>query len=159
MSCEDPIGPGCFQVGFGLGQVVVQPLGHITVGALATIGEVQRYLAERFYGGKAQPLILVGGRSVPAETLILAANASGVLRLRLFPLKGGVMSLAYTEEKLQALLKEHGVESKEIKARAAEVVDKLSFEVVKMCGLQNALGSAQGGGHQAKHPADHSFGT
>ena len=133
VSCYDPLEPGCYQVGFGLGQVMIQPLGHITCGALATVGQVQRYLAERFYHGKAQPLILVGGRSVSSETLVLAANTAGVLRMRIFPLKGGVFSLARTEERLQSLLKEHGVEPKEMKTRVAEVVDKLSFEVVKKC--------------------------
>ena len=78
-------------------------------------------------------MITVGGRSVSHDTLILAANCTGVLRLRLFPLKGGALSLAATEERLRELLREHGVPEEELAQRVATLVEKVSYEVCKRC--------------------------
>ena len=130
---EDEILPGCYQVDFHLCEVPIAPFGKIQVHPLDTVGQVQAYLGERMYGGKLTPMITVGGRSVAADTLIVAANCFGALRVRVFPLKGGAMSLAATEEKLRDLLKEHGVDGKDLKARVADIVEKLSYETCKKC--------------------------
>lgn len=100
---------------------------------LATVGQVQEYLCERFFRGKVTPMITVGGRSVAHETLILAANCVGVLQLRMFPLSGGGFSLAGTEEKLRDLLKEHSVEEADLTQRVSTIVEKMSYEVCKRC--------------------------
>ena len=133
VSCVDELGPGCYQVHFRLCEVPINPVGRIQVHPLATIGQVQEYLCERFFRGRATPMITVGGRSVAHETLILAANCLGVLRLRIFPLRGGVLSLAGTEEKLRELLKEHGVEDADLAQRVSTIVEKMSYEVCKRC--------------------------
>ena len=116
IGCSDPLNPGVYQVDFDLSSVFIHPLGRIQVCTMATVGEVQIYLAERFYGGQVQPIITVGGRSVSGDTLVLAANCAGVLRVRVFPLRGGAFSLAALEEKLGELLIEHGVGEKDPQA-------------------------------------------
>lgn len=129
----DEILPGCYQVDFHVSEVPIWPIGKIQVHPLDTVGQVQNYLCERLYGGKSIPMITVGGRSVAPETLILAANCVGVLRLRIFPLRGGAMSLAATEEQLRDLLKQHGVGDKDLSSRVSVVVEKLSYELCKKC--------------------------
>ena len=129
----DEILPGCYQVDFHVSEVLIWPIGKIQVHPLDTVGQVQNYLCERLYGGKSIPMITVGGRSVAPETLILAANCVGALRLRIFPLRGGAMSLAATEEQLRDLLKQHGVGDKDLSSRVSVVVEKLSYELCKKC--------------------------
>lgn len=129
----DEILPGCYQADFHVSEVPIWPIGKIQVHPLDTVGQVQNYLCERLYGGKSIPMITVGGRSVAPETLILAANCVGVLRLRIFPLRGGAMSLAATEEQLRDLLKQHGVGDKDLSSRVSVVVEKLSYELCKKC--------------------------
>ena len=133
IGCEDEIGAGYYQVDFRLCEVPIQPIGRIQVHPLATVGEVQSYLSARFFGGRAVPMITVGGRSVSHDALILAANCTGVLRLRLFPLKGGALSLVATEERLRELLREHGVPDEELAQRVTTLVEKVSYEVCKRC--------------------------
>ena len=51
----DEILPGCYQVDFHVSEVLIWPIGKIQVHPLDTVGQVQNYLCERLYGGRASP--------------------------------------------------------------------------------------------------------
>ena len=118
---------------FRLCEVPIQRSERILIHPLDTVGKVQQSLSERFFGGRCIPIITVGGRSVSQDTFVLAANCTGVLRLRFFPLKGGGLSLAATEERLRDLLREHGVPEDELSKRVTTLVEKVSYDVCKRC--------------------------
>lgn len=78
-----------YQVWFRAGQYLVQPFGLLWLDPFMRIKEVQRLCELRFYNGKAAVTIRANNQMLRHDGPVCWANELGVLRVSIFPLKGG----------------------------------------------------------------------
>ena len=105
-------------------EIQFSPYGVIQCKEEDTIAQVQVYFAARFFGGRDVVRITSNGTLVDPSVSVFQADQRGCLRVRVFPMRGGVRSLVATESVLAELLTEHGVNIKAVDGKVRELCEK-----------------------------------
>lgn len=129
----DLVVPGCLQVDFRLLSIFVEPFGQFPCPATASVGELQRIVELQVYHGRVTVRLLLNGRTVDPTVAAVACSIVGVFRARVYPLRGGALSLTEVDEGLRKLLSTHGVPDTELNERVQSIALDLGVESVQRC--------------------------
>lgn len=99
----------------------IEQVGIEHFDAMAPVGLLMQYLSAKLYHGKTLVHLHVQGRLVKPASLVRALDGE-IIRMTLFPQRGGTKFLVSIESDLQDLLQQHGVPRSEVKSRANQVV-------------------------------------
>ena len=80
---------GVYQLEFATVQVLVEPFGFLWLHPEMKIYEVQAYCSKRFFGNATAVFLQANGLFLNGDIALCRAAAIGVIRARIFPLKGG----------------------------------------------------------------------
>ena len=125
---------GIYQVFLVPELFAIEPIGLIIFPPMSTVGECLTVLNDALYGSKASVLLTGNGRTVDQEIPIGAAATRGVLRLKVYGLRGGgkpTLSPLDISNKLQELLVEKGVPKAAADERTHEVYKGLGTKTLK----------------------------
>jgi len=129
-----PVQGGIFQVSLAPELFQIEPVGLIRLPPMSTVGECLILLNDALYGSKATMLMTGNGCTIAQEIAIGAAATRGVLRLKVYGLRGGgkpTVSPLDLSNKLQDLLIEKGVPKSAAEERTHEVYKGLGTKTLK----------------------------
>ena len=105
--------------------------GAFMVDPLSTIAQLEDLVSYTQYHGKVGVRILLNGRLPSRDMHVVLANQLGVLRVRVYALKGGAWTLNTVNEELQALLVQHGHPASNVADKANLLIDKFGAKLCK----------------------------
>ena len=125
---------GIYQVFLVPEMYTIELIGLIRFPPMFTVGECLTVLNDALYGSKASVLLTGNGRTIDQDIAIGAAATRGVLRLKVYGLRGGgkpTPSPLDLSNKLQDLLVEKGVPKAVADERTHEVYKGLGTKTLK----------------------------
>ena len=112
-------------------QVLVEPFGLLWLDPTATVHELLHFCSEKFFGGKVCVTLRINMWQPSPGATIAEICMLGVMRIFVYPLKGGALTVSAAEEMVQNQLVAHGATVSHAKSTADHLVQTVGMTAIK----------------------------